>query len=98
MARPLSADTPAPVRFLPTWDAMLLVHTRGKGVLAEARRRLIFNTKTPHSVCTFLVDGTVAGTWHYEPGRVVVAPFEPLDPATADEVAAEAARLALMHA
>jgi Winged helix DNA-binding domain len=90
-------DTPAPVRFLPTWDAMLLVHTRRKGVLAEAHRARIFNTKTPHSVCTFLVDGTVAGTWRYERGEVVAAPFEPLDPETADELEAEAARLAVMH-
>jgi len=91
-------DTPAPVRFLPTWDAMLLVHTRRKGVLAEAQRPLIFNTKTPHSVCTFLVDGKVAGTWRYQRGKVAVAPFEPLDRATADEVAAEADRLVVMHA
>jgi hypothetical protein len=90
-------DTPAPVRFLPTWDAMLLVHTRRKGVLAEAHRSLIFSTKTPHSVCTFLVDGAVAGTWRYERGRVEVAPFEPLAPAVAEEVEAEAARLAVMH-
>src|SRR6266545_3483405 len=28
-------DTPAPVRFLPTWDATLLVHARGTGILPE---------------------------------------------------------------
>ena len=27
------AETPAPVRFLPTWDATLLVHARGTGIL-----------------------------------------------------------------
>ena len=59
-------STPAPVRFLPTWDASLLVHARRKGVIAEEHRPLVFNTKTPHSVPTFLVDGTVAGTWRYE--------------------------------
>lgn len=91
-------DTPAPVRFLPTWDAMLLVHARAKGVLAEARRPQIFNTKTPHSVSTFLVDGAVAGTWRYERGEVVVAPFAPLPAAVQDEVDAEATRLAVMHA
>ena len=63
------AATPAPVRFLPTWDASLLVHARRKGVIAEAHRTLVFNTRTPHSVCTFLVDGTVAGTWRYDKGR-----------------------------
>ncbi len=54
--------TPAPVRFLPTWDATLLVHARRTQILPEAYRSLVFNTKTPHSIPTFLVDGQVAGT------------------------------------
>lgn len=91
-------DTPAPVRFLPTWDASLLVHARRKGIIAEEHRPLVFNTKTPHSMCTFLVDGTVAGTWRYERGDVHIQPFEPLAPDVLDEVEAEAARLAAFHA
>lgn len=90
--------TPAPVRFLPTWDAILLVHARRKGVIAEAHRPLVFNTKTPHSMCTFLVDGAVAGTWRYDKRRVVPTPFEPLAPAVAAEVEAEAERLTDFHA
>lgn len=90
--------TPAPVRFLPTWDASLLVHARRKGVLAEADRPRVFNTKTPHSLCTFLVDGTVAGTWRYEKGEVRLAPFEPLAPAVLEDMAQEADRLAAFHA
>ena len=88
---------PAPVRFLPTWDATLLVHARRKAVIAEEHRPLIFNTKTPHSAPTFLVDGTVAGTWRYEKGRVHVSPFEPLPPSARREVDEEAARLAAFH-
>ncbi|MDQ3672252.1 MAG: winged helix DNA-binding domain-containing protein, partial [Actinomycetota bacterium] len=68
----------APVRFLPTWDATLLVHARRTGILPERYRPLVFSTKTPHSVGTFLVDGAVAGTWRYEPGRVETTPFEGL--------------------
>ncbi len=34
------AETPAPVRFLPTWDATLLVHARGTGILREEADRL----------------------------------------------------------
>lgn len=90
-------DTPAPVRFLPTWDASLLVHARRKGVIAEERRPLVFNTKTPHSLCTFLVDGTVAGTWRYEKGEVRLAPFAPLTPAALAEVEEEVGRLATFH-
>ena len=55
-------ETPAPVRFLPTWDAVLLVHARRTGILPEEYRPRVFSTKTPHSVGTFLVDGAVAGT------------------------------------
>ena len=70
-ARPLPhPDTPAPVRFLPTWDAVLLVHARRTGVLPEEYRPRIFPTTMPQSVGTFLVDGVVAGTWRFEDGRV----------------------------
>jgi len=49
-----SAETQAPVRFLPTWDAVLLVHARRTQILPEAYRSLVFSTRTPHSVGTFL--------------------------------------------
>ena len=91
-------ETPAPVRFLPTWDATLLVHARRTGILPEHFRSRIFSTKTPHSFATFLVDGQVAGTWRYEDGRVHVAPFERLDRSVAREVDEEADRLADFHA
>jgi hypothetical protein len=90
-------ETPAPVRFLPTWDAILLVHARRTGVLPEEYRPLIFNTKTPHSVGTFLVDGNVAGTWRHERGRVQTTPFARLDRATLREVEEEADRLAGLY-
>jgi hypothetical protein len=87
------AETPAPVRFLPTWDAILLVHTRRTGVLPEEYRPRVFSTKTPHSVGTFLVDGAVAGTWRHEHGRIETTPFARLDRATLREIDAEANRL-----
>ena len=90
-------DTPAPVRFLPTWDAMLLVHARRTGILPERYRPLIFNTKIPPSLPTFLVDGAVAGTWRYEKGRVNVTPFERLDRSVQRELRAETDRLAAFH-
>jgi hypothetical protein len=93
-----AADTPAPVRFLPTWDATLLVHARRTLILPERYRPLVFHTKTPHSVPTFMVDGSVAGTWRYESGRIELKPFEPLPKATMREIESEAARLTSFHA
>jgi len=92
---PLPAgDTPAPPRFLPVWDATLLVHARRTLILPEEYRPRIFNTKAPHSFNTFLVDGAVAGTWRYDDGRIVLDPFRRLDPATRRELEDEAERLA----
>jgi hypothetical protein len=87
-------DTPAPVRFLGTWDAILLAHARRAGVLPERHRSRVFHTRMPQSVGTFLVDGVVAGAWRPEAKRIVVEPFEPLSPAVRREVDAEAERLA----
>jgi hypothetical protein len=92
------AEAPAPVRFLGTWDPTLLVHARRTGILPERFRPILFNTKTPQSMPAFLVDGRVAGSWRYEDGRVVTAPFEPLAAGAAREVAAEGERLAAFMA
>jgi Winged helix DNA-binding domain len=91
-------DTPAPPRFLSTWDATLLVHARRTGVLPEQHRPRIFNTKSPHSFPTFLLDGAVAGTWRYEGGKVRLEPFGRLDPAARRALGGEADRLAAFHA
>src|SRR5918992_1025058 len=68
-------DTPAPVRFLPTWDAMLLVHARRTQVLPDAHRPIVFHVKMPPSYPTFLVDGQVAGTWKHTDGEIQLSPF-----------------------
>jgi hypothetical protein len=91
-------ETAAPVRFLPVWDATLLVHARRTGILPEEYRPRVFNVRTPHSVNTFLVDGTVAGTWRHEKGRVRLDPFGRLDPSARRELEDEAERLAAFHA
>ena len=90
--------TPAPPRFLPTWDATLLVHARRTGLLPEKHRPKLFSTKTPHSFPTFLVDGAVAGRWRHERGRIELEPFGRLDAASRRALAAEGERLAAFHA
>jgi Winged helix DNA-binding domain len=90
--------SPAPPRFLPVWDATLLVHARRTQILPEQYRPLVFNVKTPNSVNTFLVDGQVAGTWRYEGGKVKVEPFEGVPRKERRALDEEAARLAAFHA
>ena len=91
-------ETPVPPRFLPTWDATLLVHARRTGLLPEEHRPKLFSTKTPHSFPTFLVDGAVAGKWRHERGRIELEPFGRLDAATRRALDAEAGRLVALHA
>lgn len=91
-------ETPAPPRFLPAWDATLLVHARRTQILPEEYRPRVFNVKTPHSVNTFLVDGAVAGTWRYVTDHVELQPFGRLDGATRRELGEGAERLAAYHA
>ncbi len=88
-----SADTLAPVQFLPHWDANLLVHARRTGVLPEVHRPRVFSTKKPFSVGTYLVDGRVVGAWSLVDGRIELDPFEELAPG--ERVAVERERQAL---
>jgi hypothetical protein len=90
-------ETPAPPRFLPTWDATMLVHARRTQILPEEYRPRIFNTKTPQSMPTFLVDGAVAGSWRFDDGRIRIEPFHRLDRGDRRELDAEAERLADLH-
>jgi hypothetical protein len=92
------SENPAPVRFLPTWDATLLVHARRTQILPEHHRERVFHVKTPHSVNTFLVDGQVAGKWRYENGRIALEPFARLSREIRRELQDEAERLAVFHA
>ncbi len=85
--------TPSPARFLPTWDASLLVHARRTGIVPEDVRPRIFNTRMPQSVGTVLVDGQVRATWRLVGARVRVEPLTPIPRRFAREVAQEASAL-----
>jgi hypothetical protein len=94
-------STRAPVRFLPTWDATLLVHARGTQILPERFRPLVFHTKTPQSTPTFLVDGRVAGKWKVErkgkKATLVLEPFERLTAAARRSLRSEGEALVRFH-
>jgi hypothetical protein len=92
------ADRPAPARFLPTWDAALLVHARRTQVLPDEYRDLVFHTKNPQSVPTFLVEGQVAGSWRHEKGKILLTPFAPLPRSVSRDLEDEALGLVALHA
>jgi hypothetical protein len=86
-------DTPAPPRFLGSFDAMLLTQARRTGVLPEEFRPVIFNTRTPQSWHTFLLDGQVAGTWRYDRNGISLEPLRSLTAAEQAALDDEAHRL-----
>jgi hypothetical protein len=91
-------DTPAPTRFLPHWDAALLVHARRTGLLPEAHRPRVFSDRNPFSVGTCLVDGRVVGSWTMRDGRVALDLFEELGRRDRDAVEEEREALESFHA
>jgi hypothetical protein len=95
------AETRAPVRFLPTWDSTLLVHVRRTLILPEEYRPLLFTTKNPQSLATFLVDGSVAGSWRVDRANdratLELSPFAPLPRRVAAELRAEGEALVRFH-
>jgi hypothetical protein len=85
-------DTPAPVRFLPKWDNVLLAFADRTRVLPEPYRKTVIRMNGDVAQ-TFLVDGFVAGIWRREDGHVVLEPFAVLSRSVRRELEDEAGRL-----
>ncbi|MBJ3808117.1 winged helix DNA-binding domain-containing protein [Streptomyces flavofungini] len=95
------ADTPAPPRFLPEFDNLLLSHADRTRVVALDHKSRTWTGNQAH--CTFLVDGFLAGIWRLDESkdgavRLTVEPFGKLTKAQRSEVAAEAERTARLVA
>lgn len=86
------AKAPAPVRFLPKWDNLLLAFADRTRVLPEEYRKAVIRPNGDVAQ-TVLVDGFVAGVWRVEGGRVVLEPFAPLSRSVRRELDEEARRL-----
>lgn len=91
-------ETPAPPRFLGSFDPMLMVQARRAKVLPEAFRAIVFDVRAPQSFHTFLIDGEVAGTWKDESGEIRLQPLRELTAGERRALEEEAHRLGGFHA
>ena len=74
-------DTPAPPRFVPDYDNLVLSHAdRGRVISDEHRKKVFLSAARVRA--TFLIDGFVRGAWKVEKTRktatLVIEPFEPI--------------------
>ena len=71
-------DVPAPVRFIPDFDNLVLSHHDRSRIMADEHRSRV-TLKNLQVRATFLVDGLVAGTWKSERKRkaavLLIEPF-----------------------
>ncbi|MGW3349112.1 winged helix DNA-binding domain-containing protein [Nonomuraea rubra] len=71
-------DVPAPVRFLPDFDTLILGHADRTRVLADEHKGFV-TTKNLRVRAVYLVDGFAAGTWQIKrsgkKARLLVTPF-----------------------
>jgi hypothetical protein len=89
----VSGDVPAPVRFLPGFDSIILAHRDRSRIVPPEYLEAVFNKKNGTTKNTFTVDGFVAGTWRVEKKGLIVEPFAPLPAKWKREVDAEGERL-----
>jgi hypothetical protein len=90
-------DTPAPPRFLPTFDNILLSHDDRSRIIDEADRRRLTADSSGGSFGTILIDGFVRGTWKLLRQRqataLLITPLKRLAKRETAAVADEGARL-----
>lgn len=90
------ADTPAPPRFVPDYDNLVLAHADRTRVISDEHRKKAF-LSAARVRATFLLDGFVRGAWKVEKtrktARLVIEPFEPLSSEDRDALAEEGERL-----
>ncbi|MFD9325720.1 winged helix DNA-binding domain-containing protein [Streptomyces sp. NPDC060065] len=85
------ADTPAPPRFLPEFDNLLLSHAdRTRMGSADLKGR---TWKGNQAYCVLLVDGFLSGVWRQEGEVLTIELFYPLTKSRREEVVAEAERM-----
>jgi hypothetical protein len=90
-------EIPAPPRFLPTYDNILLSHADRSRIGSEEDRRRLTAASYAGNFGTVLIDGFVRGTWRIDRGRdgatLEITPLERLARPTIGAVTQEGAHL-----
>jgi hypothetical protein len=92
-----SEDTPAPPRFLPAYDNLLLSYADRTRVI-PANRPVPLPPGNGATSGTFLIDGMWQGTWQIRDQALRIQPFTTLRPADLDALLSEAAQLCALVA
>src|SRR6266699_5433392 len=89
-------DRPAPVRFLPDFDNLVLAYDDRQRIISNAYRPFVFPGNSM-VLPTFLVDGFVRGGWKSERtttgAKLLIRPFEPLADNVSQDLLEEGTRL-----
>jgi hypothetical protein len=93
----VDGSVPAPVRFLPTFDSIILAHHDRARIIPPEHFEAVINRTNATTAAPVLVDGFVRGAWRLERSRaratLVIQPFAPLPRAVRRELLDEGERL-----
>ncbi len=91
-----SEETPAPPRFVPDYDNLVLSHADRRRIISDEHRKKVF-LSAARVRATFLIDGFVRGAWKVERARktatLLIEPFGPLTTEDRDVLQDEGERL-----
>lgn len=91
-----SADTPAPERFIPEFDNLLLAHNDRTRIIADEYRSKVYLPGL-RVAATFLIDGVVRGVWKIEKKKdtatLIIEPFASLTKQNRNALTGEAEQL-----
>jgi hypothetical protein len=94
--RYVDGSAPAPVRFLPTFDSIILAHHDRDRIIPPDYFDTVIRQKNATTIAPFLADGFVGGGWRLEratsKATLSVKPFAPLPRAVRRELVEEGER------
>lgn len=94
----IGGETPAPIRFVPEYDNLLISHQDRTRIIADVDKPKVF-LSAARVASTVLIDGFVGAVWKIEkPTKtsiaIAITPFAPLSADVRDEIIAEGEKLA----